>query len=247
MTIEALYHTLQQEFAKIVQENHLSQSDIAITSKALSPEEAIGRTERKDFPILTGKEVMLQAQFKDAAGQSFTDAPAAFQGSLETVLAMDVAHDAHARGIFIAALNAVMCHLGLIEKTVHCKNEEPEQCARQLIPYLQKAYGSPNIALVGYQPAMLEQLASTFAVRVLDLNPENVHQVRHHVRIEHGVEDYAAVVLDWADVVLCTGSTLCNGSIVNFLEIGKNVEFFGISAAGACHILGLPRICFCAE
>nr|WP_314461232.1 hypothetical protein [uncultured Clostridium sp.] len=35
-------------------------------SKSLSPEEAIGNTRRKDFPILAGQEVMLWAEYLKA-------------------------------------------------------------------------------------------------------------------------------------------------------------------------------------
>ena len=51
------------------------------------------------------------------------------------------------------------------------------------------------------------------------------------------------MVRDWAELVLCTGSTLCNGSFVNFLDIGKPVLFFGTSCAGAAHVLGAERFC----
>lgn len=54
-----------------------------VTCRALSPEEAIGTTRRKDFPILTGKEVMLQAQVGDGRGQVFTSSPSMFDGTLE--------------------------------------------------------------------------------------------------------------------------------------------------------------------
>lgn len=244
MTTKMLFDTLKKEFGKIIREHQLSASEIVIHSKALSAQEAIGITERKDFPIITGKETMLEAHFRGAAGQSFTDAPAAFQGKLEDILSMDIEEDPHARGLFIASMNAVMRYLGLIEKTIHCKNEEPELCAKELTACIREKYGSPKITLVGYQPAMLESLAKAFPLRVLDLDVQNINQVRYGVRVEDGVDAYEDAVLNWPDLVLCTGSTLCNGSIVNFLEIGKEVLFFGTTISGAAYILGLPRVCF---
>ena len=80
-------------------------------------------------------------------------------------------------------------------------------------------------------------------MRVLDLNPEIVGTVRSGVLVEDGMAAYQDVVRVWAELVLCTGSTLCNGSFVNFLDIGKPVLFFGTSCAGAAHILGAERYC----
>lgn len=244
MTIDQLFQVLKEGLNKIIQQNNLKQSQICITSKTLSPEEAIGITQRKDFPILLGKEIMIQATYQNGIGQAFTDAPAIFNGSLEEILAMDTVNDAHARGLFIAALNAVMSHVGLVENTVHCKNGEPELCAQKMGPYIKTNYGSPKIALIGYQPALLEHLSKEFNVRVLDLNPDTVGKSKFGVIIEDGLKDFEEVVLDWAELVLCTGSTICNGSIVNFLDLEKEVLFFGTTLAGAAQMLGLKRVCF---
>lgn len=186
---------------------------------------------------------MLQADYKGALGQAFTDAPSNYSGTLGEILGLDLSEDAHSRGLFIATLNAVMRKLGLTDRTVHCRTEEPEHCAVEIAGYVRAYYADKKIALVGYQPSMLEALAKEFNVRVLDLSPKNVGQVRYGVTVEHGVDDYKEVVLDWADVVLVTGSTICNGSIVNFIDIGKDVIFFGITVAGAAELLGLKRLC----
>lgn len=244
MTIDQVFQALKEGLNKVIQQNNLTQSQICITSKALSPEEAIGITQRKDFPILLGKEIMIQATYQDGEGQAFTDAPAIFSGSLEEILAMDIVNDAHARGLFIATLNAVMSHVGLVENTVHCRNSEPELCAQKFITYIQTNYGISKIALIGYQPALLEHLSKEFNVRVLDLNPENVGISKFGIVVEDGLKDFEDVVQDWAELVLCTGSTICNGSIVNFLNLEKEVIFFGTTLAGAAQILGLKRVCF---
>ena len=59
----------------------------------------------------------------------------------------------------------------------------------------------------------------------------------------HGVSDMADAVAS-AELILCTGSTLCNGTMVDYLDLDKEVLFFGITAAGAGAILGLKRLCF---
>ena len=63
--------------------------------------------------------------------------------------------------------------------------------------------------------------------------------------VEDGrVDGVSTAVCDWADLVLCTGSTVCNGSIVNFLHLKDKILFYGTTLAGAAALMGLPRICF---
>jgi len=45
-----------------------------VVSLPLSPRDAIGDPGRDDFPILRGREVLMQAVYKGAAGQAFTSA-----------------------------------------------------------------------------------------------------------------------------------------------------------------------------
>jgi len=239
-----LYDELAEKLKRILEKEQLMEEDIVINAKTLTAKEAIGDTKRKDFPILTGKEVMLEAEFRGAIGQSFTSYPASYKGTLKEVLSLDIQKDQHATGIFIAALNAIMKHLNLIEGTIHCKNEEPERCGEKFREYIRKNYGNPKITLIGYQPAMLENLSSEFTVRVLDLDEQNIGKRKHGVMVEHGIEAYQEAVLEWSDIVLCTGSTIANGSIVNFLDIGKPVIFYGTTIAGAATLLNLDRACF---
>ena len=248
MTKEELFNTLKNELKKIIKENNLESDKIKITSKGLTPTEAIGVTKRDDFPIISGREIMLMAEYQGSFGQAFTDSPALFNGSLEEILALDIVNDDYSRGLFIASLNAVMKHLNLIEKTIHCKDDEPEMCALEVAKFTEENYKDKKIALIGYQPAILESLSkNNYNVRVLDLNPAHVGKERYGVKVENGVADYDEVVLNWADVVYCTGSTLCNASIVNFLDLDKEVIFFGTTIAGTAKILNLKRACFCSH
>ena len=189
---------------------------------------------------------MLQAEYKGCIGQAFTSSPAAFSGTLQEILDSDIENDAYARALFIASLNAVMRYLGLADRTIHCKNRGPELCAQQFVPYLKETYGSPKILQVGYQPAIFQNVAENFEMRILDLNPENVGTEKYGVTVEHGIDAYEDAVA-WADLILCTGSTICNGSVVKYLDIGKEVIFYGTTLAGAAAILGLKRGCFESE
>ena len=246
MTAEVFYKTLKQRFGEVLEANGLQNEEVTVTCRTLSPEEAIGNTRRRDFPIISGKDIMIEASFQGSRGQAFTDAPAAFQGRLEDILEVDLVEDAQGRGLFIAAVNAVMCHLGLCGGTVHCRTEGPELCAVEMLAYLRTHYADrKRIALIGYQPALLEMLSkSEFDVRVLDLNPANVGQIRYGVLVENGIDAYESVVNGGADLILCTGSTVCNGTIINYLGLNTEVLFFGTTLAGAAKLLDLKRVCF---
>ena len=245
MTSEQLFTLLRDRFVELLQAHDIEAEPVEVTCRSLSSEEAIGTPERQDFPILTGKDVMIQAEFRGFRGQAFTDSPAAFTGSLTSILEMDIVHDAHASGLFVAVLNAVMASLGLCKGTVHCRTDGPELCAAEMKTWLNNNRpNAKNITLVGYQPALLEMLSrSGYRVRVLDLNPANIGQVRHGVTVEDGAEAMQDAV-NSADVILCTGSTLCNGTIVDYILPEKDVLFYGTSAAGCAVLLGLNRVCF---
>ena len=98
------------------------------------------------------------------------------------------------------------------------------------------AFGKGSVERVG---ELMKQFGGT---RVL-IHYGGQSAVRSGVLVEDGMSAYQGVVRDWAELVLCTGSTLCNGSFVNFLDIGKPVLFFGTSCAGAARILGAERFC----
>lgn len=240
-----IYQKIQQAFTAILEQSQLSTDKILIQSRGLSPEEAIGTPNRTDYPILTGQEVMLMAEYDGAFGQAFTDAPSDYQGSLTEILSMDIMEDAHARGLYIASVNTVLRKLGSMEHTVHCKNEEPSECAAEYVGYLRQHYPNTKIALVGYQPFLFQEIAkySDMPLRVLDLNPENVGKKRFGILVEHGMDDYESVVGDWADLLLCTSSVFTNGTMDKYVDIEKEVLFYGITGAGPVQLLNLKRHC----
>lgn len=238
------YGELKERFLKLLEKEGLLDEEVEIKARSLTPEEAIGNPKRRDFPILTGKEVMMEADFRGSKGQSFTDSPAEYNGTLAEIVELDLINDSYGAGIFIAALNSVMKYLGLATGTLHCKNEEPEYCAIDLEKYLKENHNPKKITLVGYQPSMIERLSQSFQLRVLDLNPDNIGEERYGILIEDGNEEDYDVLNTWPDLVLVTGSTICNGSIVDFLNLEKPVVFFGMTIAGAAVLMDLERVCF---
>ncbi len=234
---------MKERFAELLRQEGISLNEVTevISSHPLTSEEAIGRPERSDYPLFKGKEVMIEAKFRDCRGQAFTDMPRSFSASLEEILSLPLDRNDN-RAVFIASLNAVMRHLNLIEKTIHCRNEEPGLCARQLVDYVHKRFGNPRIAFVGLQPAMVSALAEHFPIRVTDLDRDNVGQVKCGMKIE----DSSATreIIDWGDVVLATGSTAVNDTLLSIMgDKKKPVVFYGVTASGVAHLAGLERFC----
>lgn len=239
-----IYTTLRQYLYDLLSKNHLLHDRVEVKGKVLSNLEAIGNPERRDFPLLKGKEKLLEAEFKGSKGQAYTDSPYSFSGTLQDFLDMPLQSNFQ-KASFIAVLNAVMRHLKLIEGTIHCKNEEINKCAEKLIAYIQEKYRCPNIGLIGLQPALLEYVGKVFPVRVVDLDPDNIGREKCGVLIEDASQKTNDVV-EWCDLLLVTGSTVANGSIVAFLETKKPVIFYGTTIAGTARVLGLERFCACS-
>lgn len=249
MTKEELFETLREKFKELLKEYKCDTKNISIKSRGMTPKEAIGETKRADYPILTGKEIMVMAEYRGCIGQAFTSAPADYTGNIDNIINADIASNEHARALFIACINAVMRYLGLIDHTVHCKNNGPEECAKDFIDWLKENFDNPNILQIGYQPALFNQLSLNYNMRILDLDPENIGKTLNGVTVEDGGKEHDEVIA-WADLILCTGSTIANGSIVeylNYMESGKDVRFYGTTLAGAAYLLGLKRVCFKSE
>lgn len=245
MEQSAVYRRLKTFLDRQAHSYNLLGERVSIQGKVLSTEEAIGKPQRQDFPLIKGKEKLLQAEFKGALGQAFTDSPDSFEGTLNEFLKMPLETNFQ-RAAFTAVLNAVMRHLGVVEGTIHCKGDEPNECAQKLVDYIRKNFNKPKIALIGFQPALLDFCSREFPVRVVDLNPENIGREKYGVLVEDA-EFKTRELLGWCDLLLVTGSTLTNGTIVNFLELDKEVIFYGTTIAGAAKILGLKRFCECAK
>jgi len=214
-----------------------------VSARTLTPQEVIGEPERDDFPLLKGKEVMLQADFKGSLGQAFTDMPGNYSGTLKEIFDISL-DDNFKRAIFISALNAVLRYLNYISKTVHCKDKEPGECAVHLVDYIKERFGNPRIAFIGMQPAMVEALTAQFEIRVVDLDPDNVGQKKCGVLIEDAA--HTKEILSWADVILATGTTVVNNTLPALL-IEKPIIFYGVTIAGVAYLKRYEQYCFCAH
>jgi hypothetical protein len=239
----SLYDTLRERALRLCRDSGIPNQTVTVKARTLSTEEAIGNPEADDFPLQKGKERLIQARFGTGTGQAFTDRFGDYEGPLMEILAMPLDNN-YRRAVFVAALNALLHHMGRISGTIHCKDKEPADCAGQLAAHLKKRYGKVKISQVGFQPRMVEAISEAFAVRLLDLDPENIGTRKFNVLVE-GTEAQADVI-EWADLLLVTGSTVANGTIESFLG-RKPVIFYGTTVAGAAHLMGWERFCACSR
>ena len=235
-----VYDEIRLKVYELCKSQNLLDQPVRVRARALSTEEAIGNPEGDDFPLQKGKEKLMQAEFLDSVGQAFTDRYGDFDGVLENVLQMNLGNNFQ-RAVFVATLNAVLHHMKQIEKTVHCHDRGPSECAAELVRYLKSTHGLVKVAQIGFQPRMVESLAANFPLRVLDLDPDNIGTQKFQVTVEgpENTED----AIDWADLLLVTGTTLVNGTIGEFLG-RKPMLFYGTTVAGAAHLMKWDRFCY---
>lgn len=240
---------LRDKFFLLIKKNNLISQKIFVRVNSLSATEAIGNPSRKDYPILEGKEIMIEAEFQGSFGQAFTDHPQQFEGTLSELLNLDFTASSN-RAVFIASLNAVTSYLGMASGMRHCHDDEPEKCAEMIANQLVKEYGRKKIGLIGLQPAILDYLAQTFGVdNVLcsDLNPKNIGSNKSGVTILDGKKDNLELVKK-SDIVLITSSAIVNGTIDRIrkeaLAMKREFIIFGVSGAGAAVLLDIRRLCF---
>lgn len=238
-----MYDIIKKEFTKLISESGLGSEEVFIQAVPLSPEAAIGNPEDKDYPLITGVERLMQAEFRGALGQAFTDMYGNFNGKLSDIVEMDFRNNFR-RAIFISSLNAVMRYLRLITKSIHCKDNEPRECSYELVKYVERNYGRPRIAFVGFQPRMVEALSPKFELRVTDMDQDNI-----------GTEKFGTIIhspekteenLNWCDIALVTGTTIVNDTINQF-RTSKPVIYYGITISGVAKLLGLSHFCYCGH
>lgn len=195
-----------------------------------------------------GKERVIEATFQGNKGQAFTDRPRSWSGTLEELLALNL-DEIPNRAVFVAGLNAVMSASERLPGTVHCKDEDPSRCGPEVARILHERFGDVRIGLVGLQPAILKALVSRFgrdAVRLVDLNPENIGETHSGVVVWDGEKDLPRLVAE-CEVGLATGSSVVNGTLDEILEVFQQAEkpliLFGNTISGVASLLGLDRLC----
>lgn len=234
-----MYELMKNKISAIVDEHSWSAEEVTVTAQTLSSEEAIGNPEEDDYPLLKGRERIMEAQFREARGHAFTDMFGNWRGTINELLTMEMKNNFR-RALFVATLNALLRHLGLVGGTVHCKDRAPQECSKILAEKIRSEYGEPKVLLVGFQPRMAEALAQRFALRITDLDEANIGTRKYGIMVQspREVQDN----IEWSDLVVVTGSTAVNNTMQDF--VGKKpVIFYGVTVAGPACLLGLDRFC----
>jgi uncharacterized protein (DUF4213/DUF364 family) len=215
--------------------------------KSLTAVEAIGNPGGWDYPLLRGKEVLLQATFINSIGQAFTGVPKTFHGTLDDVFNLNL-EQIENRAILVATINALLRNCGLIEKTVHCRDNEPAECGLQIAAHLYQEYGPVRVGLAGYQPAFIKALTEIFDAKnvcVTDLSAENVGKIFSGTEIWDGMTRTEELIAE-SDLILVTGSVFVNNTMGPFLaavKAGKQLYFYGTTVTGLAYLHNLPHIC----
>lgn len=238
----------QQGLRDLLQKNPgLAGQKVRVEARGLQAEEAIGSPQRRDFPLLQGKERLVQAEVEGARGQAFTADPLNFSGTLGEVAGMQVQRPGH-QAIIIATLNALAVRLGLADRSVHCLNEEPEECAHSIAAFIQETYGAVKVGIIGYQPAILEHCVQQFGaerVAITDLNPDNIGSLRYGVEVWDGSRQTGELI-QFAEVILITGTVLVNETFADLEPLLKDKPFYfyGTTAAGLAVLNNFQRLCY---
>jgi uncharacterized protein (DUF4213/DUF364 family) len=242
----------KKRFMKIINKYNIEKDKINVEIMGLSPEEAIGKPGRNDFPLLIGNEVMIQADYSGSLGQAFTDHPGRFNGSILDILNLELDNNYH-RALFISTVNAVLRHLNKAENTVHCRNQEPHKCSIEMVNWIKQNSNAESVGIIGYQPAITEEFSKIFGsekIRVTDLNPKLIDKYKNGIKIWDGNVDTKKLIKN-SDLILVTGSSVINDSIDSIIktlnEYNKEYYFFGNTIAGAAVLANLPRLCFCGH
>lgn len=223
---------LQKNLKDLIDKNGLGGREIIITD---------GTQTGTECPNRRGQEKQMEACFGCSYGQAFTDETDNYRGKIEELSTMPLQTNFE-RAVFTSGLNSVLRELKMADHTVHCTGSSAKECSIELVEMIEKEYGQPKIAMFGMQKLMAKFLSEKFAIRIFDLDEDNIGKEKFGIKIESGICDMEEVE-SWADVFIVTGSTMSNGTIVHFLNIKKPVIYFGITIAGAATLLGLKRFC----
>ncbi len=191
----------------------------------------------------------MEASCLGVTGQAYTDAPSELTTTLAEIARSKLDETSH-RALFIATLNAVVRYLDGDLKTVHCRNDEPEKCADQILEAIRPS-DAHTVGLVGLQPAILAVLSKNFGpdnVLCVDRDTNLRGTRKHDVPILWGDEENTEMVFSRSDLVLSTGSTVVNGSLPMMLELAERFQtpiiFYGTTIAGTARLMSLNHLCF---
>ena len=228
-----MYTSIRQSFLDVVNAKGIAYNTVTVRS----PDYAIA-----DGGDLNGKEVRLSGEYEGVFCECYTSYPGEFSGTVAELTQLDIENKPIDRSIYIAGINAILNRYELADECLRCVESDRDKCADQIVRQFKRNNGSVNCLLAGYQPHMAKALVEALPLRILDLNPTNIGKTVHGITIEDGTTAYQDAI-QWAEVIVCSGSALTNGTLYDYLKLPKDVQFYGTTIAGVARMLQLRRIC----
>jgi hypothetical protein len=71
--IQMLFERLRETLEEHAVRHGFMEEQVSIQVRPMTPEEAIGRPDDRDYPIIKGRESIMEASFKTAKGHAFSD------------------------------------------------------------------------------------------------------------------------------------------------------------------------------
>ena len=238
MTIEELYKQIVSGFYKLEGAKELLSETVTVTGSK-DPEFTL-RPEGEPVSSVARPEFCVTAALKGVKGEAYTEEPSDFSGTLQQALSI-LPTDKGISAITIAALNAAMNYLKKAPGTFPEGEEARVRYADALCRYVLEHHGRENIILVGYDGYLVKRLMEEGLIFwTMDRDPDNITQDRfHHVIVNNAKKNRESSFI-WGKYFIVTGSALTNGTILDYLNSGKELLFYGITCAGAATLLGLP-------
>lgn len=238
MTIQEIYDKLINRFLAVPGVSGMLDEPVIIKGDekpepALMPWNYIPFKDRRP-------EYRVTAQFKESYGEAYTETPEDFEGTLAEVLSI-APSDSGIDARLVAAVNAVMNHFGRCAGTFPTTFDERRLYTDALYNYVSENYGKSNIILVGYDGYIVKKFVSEEVdFWTMDRDPDNISQDRFkHVIVNSALYNREACFA-WGKLFIVTGSTLTNGTIVQYLDKGVDILFYGITIGGTARLLDLP-------
>lgn len=238
MTIEELYGQILSAFNQLDGAKELLQEKVSVTASA-EPEKTL---RPKDDPPSTvaRPEYAVTATLCGVKGEAYTETPEDFEGTLQQ--ALDIGPGEKGISVVtIAALNAAVSYLKKTPGTFPEGEEAHTRYADALCKYVTEHYGTNNIVLVGYDGYLVKRFMDEgLDFWTMDRDPDHIAQDRfHHVVVNNAKRNRESSFV-WGKYFIVTGSTLCNGTILHYLNSGKELLFYGITCQGTATLLNLP-------
>ena len=237
MTMIELYEQIVSSFLKVPGVTELLDEPVSVSADPepevtlLPPGESPGQANRPEYRVT--------AAFRDTNGEAYTESPQAFEGTLQQVLDLPVTqHGICAASL--AAINAVMSYLNLSPGTFPEEEQAHVQYADELYQYVSGHYGKDHIVLIGYDGYIVKKFVEEgMDFWTLDRNPDHITKNRFEHVIVNSARHNRESCYAWGRLIILTGSSLCNGTAVQFLDHQIPVLLYGITCAGAAALLGL--------